>query len=127
MSFAASCASEPRSPPARRHPASRAPSLPSRERGRVGRGRLPHWLVQVSLTALADTAGRRWFIEISLPDGRAPTKRAGVPPGVTAYRNRIWACRDDIATWEADDQVGSVGPGGPGRDCGPFGADTRHR
>src|SRR6202040_3893476 len=36
-------------------------------------------LVQVSLTALADTGMGRWFIKISLPDGSARTKRAGVP------------------------------------------------
>src|ERR1700685_1401275 len=45
------------------------------------RGRPPgNRPVQVSLTALADTGTGRWFIKISLPDGCARTKRAGVPP-----------------------------------------------
>ena len=35
--------------------------------------------VQVSLTALADTADREADVKISLPDDRVPTKRAGAP------------------------------------------------
>src|SRR5271154_812441 len=54
------------------------PHKPIRLASAPGSLSLPHRPVQVSLTALADTAAGRWFIKNLLPDGRAPTKRAGV-------------------------------------------------